>query len=241
VTTPRLLVASVEPVSFVDGPGARLTVFLQGCNLDCVNCHNPSLIDAQGQAAWWEIDELLDLLRPRAGFLRGVTLSGGEATGQLDGVVALFTAIGEDPALAHLTRLVDTNGTLHPAGWQRLVPVMEGAMIDLKAIDDDTHRRLTGSGNAEVLRSIRLVHALGRLHELRLLVIEGITDQPDELTRYARFVAELDPAIPLRVLAFRHHGTRTKARHWPETSEASVARVVDALRAHGLREVRAPA
>lgn len=241
MSAPRLLVASVEPVSFVDGPGARLTVFLQGCNLDCVNCHNPSLIDAHGSAAWWEIDQLLDLLRPRAGFLRGVTLSGGEATGQLDGLVALLAAIGDDAELAHLTRLVDTNGTLDPAGWERLVPVMEGAMIDLKAIDEATHRRLTGAGNAEVLRSIRLVHARGRLHELRLLIIEGVNDQPDVLDRTARFVTELDADLPLRVLAFRHHGTRAKARHWPETSAATVARVVDTLRAHGLREVRAPA
>lgn len=236
----RLLVAGIEPVSFVDGPGARLTVFLQGCNLDCVTCHNPSLIDAHGSARWWEIDELLDLLRTRAGFLRGVTLSGGEATGQLDALVALLTAIGRDPGLAHLTRLIDTNGTLDPAGWERLAPVMEGAMIDLKAIDDATHQQLTGAGNAEVLASIRLVHALGRLHELRLLVIEGVTDQPDELDRYARFVAELDPGIPLKVLAFRHDGTRAKARHWPETSATTLDRVADTLRAHGLEQVRAP-
>lgn len=241
MTTPRLLVAGVAPVSFVDGPGARLTVFLQGCNLDCVTCHNPSLIDADGSAEWWEIDALLELLRPRASFLRGVTVSGGEATGQLDGLVALFTAIGQAPGLGHLTRLVDTNGTLDPTGWERLAPVIQGAMIDLKAIDEATHRQLTGAGNAEVLRSIRVVHALGRLHEVRLLIIEGITDRPDDLERTARFVAELDPGIPLRVLAFRHHGTRTKARHWPETTTAACARVVDTLRAHGLREVRAPA
>lgn len=234
-----LEVASTVPVSFVDGPGNRFTVFLQGCNLDCFNCHNAALIGTSRAATWRSIDELLDELRPRAGFLSGVTVTGGEATLQLEGLIALFAAVRADPATRHLTTLVDSNGTLDEAGWRRLAPVMDGAMIDVKAIDEATHRRITGSGNAEVLRSVRVLHELDRLVELRLLVIEGLTDTPEELAAYAELVTSLDAATPVRIMAYRHHGVRATGLHWPETRPETMDRVEATLHTHGVRDVRA--
>ena len=84
---PRL-VADTIAFSDVDGPGNRFVVFLQGCNFDCVACHNPQTIP--GNAAVVEghhphhvsVDELLVQIRRAAPFIRGITVSGGEATQQ---------------------------------------------------------------------------------------------------------------------------------------------------------------
>jgi pyruvate formate lyase activating enzyme len=235
-----LRVASTIPVSFVDGPGNRFTIFLQGCNFDCFNCHNPTLIGPSNEAASRSVADLVEEIRRHAPFLSGVTVSGGEATLQLDGVVALFRAIKADPELAHLTTYLDSNGTLDDAGWWRLAPVMDAAMIDIKAIDDATHRLITGQGNTEVLASVRTLHMLGRLEEIRLLVIEGLTDSETELTAYAAFVRSVDPDLPLRLMAYRHHGVRAKGRAWPETSQVVVEEVAELLRSHGLTNVRTP-
>lgn len=235
-----LSVASTLPVSFVDGPGNRCTIFLQGCNFDCFNCHNPSLIGESNQASWIGVDALVERIRGYAPFLTGVTVSGGEATLQLDGLVALFAAIKADPELAHLTTYVDSNGTLDRAGWLRLAPVLDGAMIDVKAIDDTTHRIITGKGNAEVLASVRTLWELELLTEIRLLVIEGLTDSEAELTAYAAFVRTVDATLPVRLMAYRHHGVREKGRRWPETSQVAVEEVAELLRTHGLTDVRTP-
>ena len=40
-TQPKFLVNKILPLSFVDGPGCRTAVFLQGCNIHCSYCHNP--------------------------------------------------------------------------------------------------------------------------------------------------------------------------------------------------------
>jgi pyruvate formate lyase activating enzyme len=169
-----------------------------------------------------------------APFLSGVTVSGGEATVQWQFVHELFRWLAEDPATAHLTRLIDTNGDAEPVVWDTLAGSMHGAMVDLKALDPEVHQVLTHRDNARVLASIRQLAELGRLHEVRLLVVPGINDTPEQLAATARWLAELDPAPPVVVQGFRHHGARPAARRWseatPEDLDAAAARLIE----HGL-------
>lgn len=281
----RGLVAETLPSSFVDGPGHRAVVFLQGCTFDCINCHNPSTInvcDACGicldacepgalvataagiafdparctrcnaclaicpsasnpMVAERTVDELLTALRPTAPFLSGVTVTGGEPTMQLDFLVELFEGIRADHELRGLTTFVDSNGDLDTAGWDRLAPVLDGAMIDLKAATPGLHRFLTGHDNGRVLASIAHLHELGLLHEVRLLVIEGATDLPEELSAFAGAIGAVDRSIRVRLMAFRHAGTRQAARLLPETTPGTIERVAATLREAGLTRVEIPA
>ena len=134
--SPSALLADVVPFSWVDGPGNRFAVFLQGCNLDCLACHNPHTMPRRTpRARSVAVDELLDQVRPLAPYLSGVTVSGGEATLQAGFVAAWFDALRADPATARLTRFVDSNGCADDAVWDLLLPRTEGVMLDLKALD----------------------------------------------------------------------------------------------------------
>ena len=107
----RASVADVIPFSWVDGPGNRFAIFLQGCNFDCVACHNPQTIPhAEGTHFLTSIDELLVKIRKAAPFISGITVSGGEATQQAEFVHAIFRAVKADPQLGRLTCFVDSNG-----------------------------------------------------------------------------------------------------------------------------------
>lgn len=235
------LVANTQAFSAVDGPGSRFVLFMQGCNFDCIACHNPSTIDRcpidSPDVERMTVGGVIERLLRTAPFVGGITVTGGEPTLQLDFLVDLFTAVKSDPLLGHLTTLVDTNGTLAVAGWERLAPVMDGAMVDLKAATPDLHHHLTRAGNTRVVESIRWLDKQSKLAEVRLLVIEGVTDTPDELEAWAGAIREIDPAMPVRVLGFRHLGTRRPAREWPETSPQTLLAVVEALRHHGLTSV----
>jgi YjjW family glycine radical enzyme activase len=278
-----LEIAATLTFSAVDGPGNRYVIFLQGCNFDCVACHNPSTIgrcDACGScvpacphgalssstsgvvvydAASCDrcraclvpcpIDSdpavrliasaaMVEEVREVAAFLTGITVTGGEPTMQLDGLIGLFSGIKEDPGLSRLTTLVDSNGNLPQRGWERLLPVMDGAMIDLKGASDDLHTRLTKHSNQPVKDSIRFLAENGKLTEVRILVIEGVTDTDAELAGWAEFVTGVDPDVPVRVMGFRHQGTRTPAQEWAETSDAAVERVQLRLADLGLNQVQ---
>jgi pyruvate formate lyase activating enzyme len=206
--------------SNVDGPGNRFVVFLQGCNFDCVACHNPQTIPlAIGDHFRTRVDEVLAKIRVAEPFLGGITVSGGEATLQLDFVHALFTAVKADPQLRRLTCFVDSNGSLDDAGWHRLAPVMDGAMIDLKCLDEGIHVQMTGQSNAPVLRSIELLAGMNLLYEVRLLILHGVNDGRSLLHRTGQWLASIDPAMRVKVIGFRAHGARP---HDPELVEPTV-------------------
>lgn len=242
----RGLVADVVRSSYVDGPGNRYVVFLQGCTFDCVGCHNPHTITTRPTptSRWMSVDEVAADIARVAPFLSGVTVSGGEATRQWEFVLALFERLSLDRDTSRLTRLVDTNGDAPEEVWDALARSMHGAMVDLKALDPEVHRRLTRSGNERVLASIRHLNRLWRLDEVRLLVVPGVNDSSAQLAATAEWLGELDPIPAITVQGFRHHGTRRAARSWAEASRGHVEEVADVLVGHGLARsavrVRAP-
>jgi pyruvate-formate lyase-activating enzyme len=210
------LLADIVPFSWVDGPGNRFAVFLQGCNLDCIACHNPHTMPLQTPLARRvSVPDLLEEVRPLVPFLSGVTVSGGEATLQAPFVAAWFTALHDDRDTEGLTRYVDSNGCADDATWDLLLPHTDGVMLDLKALDVATHRELTGLGNAQVLDSLDRLVAEQRLVEVRLLVVPGHNDSEAALRSTGDYLAQHAPGIPVKVIGFRPHGVRAAARHIP--------------------------
>ena len=251
------LVTDTVTFSNVDGPGNRFVVFLQGCNFDCIACHNPYTINLcnhcgdcvaacpsgaigfslTGSVVWdrdlcqgtdacivacqWDstpkalrrsVEDLLVEIRRAAQFLSGITVSGGEATQQADFLRELFGAVRADRALADLTCFVDSNGAVDRSTWNSLLLVLDGAMIDLKCLDPDIHRSLTGHPNDQVLDSIRYLDAVHRLYEVRLLLLPGINDDITLLERTADWLAEVNPTMRVKLIGFRKHGVRPAGR-----------------------------
>jgi pyruvate formate lyase activating enzyme len=229
-STPALL-ADTAPFSFVDGPGNRFVAFFQGCTFDCVACHNPQTIPqlVLPTCRAVTVPELVAEVRAVAPYLRGITASGGECTLQASFVVQWFAALAADDELSRLTRFVDSNGDADPATWDALDGVMDAAMLDLKAFDREVHERITGRSNARVLASIELLAGRGQLHEVRLLIIPGVTDKPDLLGRTATWLHDTAPGVPVVLLPFGHHGVRAAGRTWREATAADLERVAAVL------------
>ncbi len=173
-------------------------------------------------------------------FIEGITVSGGEATTQLPFVVALFTAIKNDPQLRHLTCLVDSNGMLSETGWEKLLPVCDGAMLDLKAWGSECHQQLTGRDNQQIKRSICLLAERGKLAELRLLVIPDQVDYLHHIDELATFIKRLGD-VPVRLNVFHAHGVYGEAQSWASATPEDVEPLADALKVRGVSRLIFPA
>lgn len=232
------LVADVIPFSWVDGPGNRFTIFLQGCNFDCRACHNPQTIPLTSVHAHNEtVESLMQQIRAAMPHISGVTISGGEATLQADFVYSLFLGLKTAADTRHLSLFIDTNGSASTAVWDQLIPVTDGFMVDLKAWPDTLHVELTGQSNLPVLAAIRYLARAGKLYEVRLMIVPGINDDPEDLVHIARFLTSIDPTMRVKINHFHAHGTRSPASDWAEADADTRESYVQLLRSSGVQHI----
>lgn len=231
-------------LTLVEGrPGESRVRWQASLCTHCDRCLDACPRSASPKTHQMSVAEVLILLRRYGPLLTGITVSGGEATTQLPFVIDLFAAIKAAPDLAHLSCLLDSNGSLGETGWQRLLPVLDGVMIDLKGWRESVHHSLTGQGRERVLASLQLLARAGKLAEVRLLHVPGRTDFIDADGKLeaglASFLQSLGP-VPIRLNGFRHHGVRGEATGWQEAAMEELERLSNALKVKGFGPVSLP-
>ncbi|MEJ2577574.1 MAG: radical SAM protein [Kineosporiaceae bacterium] len=223
------------------GPGWRHLLYLQGCQFDCLACSGPLLMPRSPRGMLpVSVAEVIEPIAADVPFLSGVTISGGEPTVQPDFLLALLTRLRDDPRTARLTRFLATNGDVDPALWEALAPLLDGVLLDVKALDEDRHIVLTGRSNTRVLDSAVNLSARGLLHEVRLLLIPGINDSDEQLHRLATWLLGIDPDVRVRVVEFEKRGTRICARDLLTPRRSDLARYWRVLDSAGVQELSVP-
>ncbi|WP_050938449.1 YjjW family glycine radical enzyme activase [Vibrio harveyi] len=183
----------------------------------CQHQSNPKITD-------YSVEAMLDLIRKQRFFISGVTVSGGESTLQLPFIIALFRGIKQDPELQHLTCFIDSNGSLSTAGWEKVLPYMDGAMIDLKSWQSETHHWLVGRDNHRVFQAIQYLAEASKLYEVRLLHIPGKSDLDTEVATVGHYLQALPESVNIRLNAFQHHGVTGEALGWEKCSQDEMER-----------------
>lgn len=226
----------VDALSLVDG---KISFAPDACD-QCDDCIKACPINANPMVQSYSVRDILDIARKNLVFLDGITMSGGEATTQLKFIVALFKAIKEDAELCALSCFIDTNGHLSESSWEKVLPYTDGVMLDIKAVDDDIHHKLTGKSNARSLSSAKILHNVGKLFELRYLVIPDFTDEENEVERFCQFTEAIGGDIKVKLNAFQHHGVVGEALGWPKTQKATIEDIATKLRNRGISQVATP-
>ncbi len=197
---------SIESFGTVDGPGVRLVVFLQGCPLRCIYCHNPDTWELSGGNEM-SAAEIIDLYLKRKEFYSGgITVTGGEPLLQIDFVTELFILAKQN----NIDTCIDTSGiTFNSSNTEKMDTLMKYTdlvMLDIKHIDSDVHTSLTGKPNDNILLFAEYLDNKNIPFWIRHVVVEGYTDSPKDLEKLGEYIGKFKNLLALDVLPFHNLG-----------------------------------
>lgn len=201
---------SKESFGTVDGPGIRYVLFMQGCPLRCIYCHNPDTWET-GKGEKITPDEVLQEFNKNRSFYSkgGITVTGGEPLLQVDFLTELFKKAKAE----NIHTCIDTSGitynTDNPAYMQKLDELMKYTdlvMLDIKHIDPESHKKLTSKDNSRVLDFAKYLETKKIPLWVRHIIIEGYTDKPEDLRKLGEFIGKLKNLKALDVLPYHTMG-----------------------------------
>jgi pyruvate formate lyase activating enzyme len=197
--------------STVDGPGVRVVAWTSGCMWRCLYCHNPDTWTMSNGIPVTVANAAAELRKYRRGLAvmsGGFTLSGGEPLMQHRFAVKLFA---EAKAMQVHTAL-DTNGYYGDRLSDAELETIDLVLLDIKAWDNERHRRLTGMDVGPTLDFARRLAARRRPVWLRFVLVPGLTEDPDDVAQIASFVGSLGNVERVDVLPFHQLGQYKWAR-----------------------------
>ena len=205
-----LRVHSVESFGSVDGPGIRFVIFLKGCAMRCQYCHNPDTWDRAGGNLRSVDDVLSQALRYRSywGEKGGITVSGGEALLQIQPLTELFHKAKD----LGINTCLDTSAQPFSrkdgrfSAFEALMKYTDLVLLDIKHIDNDAHKRLTGWENENILDCARYLSDIHKPVWIRHVLVPGINDDDESLHRLRSFIDTLSNVERVEVLPYHDLG-----------------------------------
>lgn len=204
---------------------------------DCDKCLQICPQSSSPKCYWLEVKKIVEMVGKRKNFLSGITISGGEATQQFEFIFELFQAIKSNQNLASLTTFLDTNGSLSIDKWQRILPVIDGVMVDLKSFNPQAHYDITGQSNKVVLESIEYLAQVNKLYEVRVLILPGFNDNENDLEEMANYLRKIAAEIRIKLIKFRNHGIKNSDYLLFEPTDAKMNNVKDIFLKHNFSSV----
>ena len=183
---------SFESFGTVDGPGVRFVVFFQGCPMRCLYCHNPDTW-VSGNGTQFTAKAVLEKMTRNITFYTtgGITATGGEPMLQLDFLIELFELAKQE----NIHTCLDTSGVMfNPDDSERmekidrLIKSTDLVMLDIKHIDDEEHKKLTGHSNKNILAFAKYLNKNNVQMRVRHVIVPKITDDKNELISLGKFL-----------------------------------------------------
>ncbi|MCD4770676.1 MAG: glycyl-radical enzyme activating protein [Bacteroidales bacterium] len=218
------LIFNIKRYAIHDGPGIRVTFFMKGCPLGCRWCHNPEgisqeveevvRVDRIGEKEFrvketvgrkYTVEDLFVVIEKERVFIDesggGVTFSGGEPLMQHLFLFEALTRFKKDD----IHTAVDTSGQTDRPVLEKIIPVTDLFLFDIKHMDPVRHKEYTGVSNEKILSNYKFILKMNKDVIVRIPVIPGYNDGIDHLNLLKKFLHEPDRENLLRIDLLPYH------------------------------------
>lgn len=201
-----LNVHSIETLGTHDGPGVRFVIFLQGCKLKCLYCHNPDTIAMEGGTEY-TVEALFEsIMKSKAYFGKngGVTVSGGEPLLQAKALIQLFKMLKKEG----IHTAIDTNGRILNNFVKDLLDnYTDLVLLDIKHMTEEGYQYITGMKNNQTTFNLsKHREESGKPMWLRYVLIPEITGEPHLLKSLGEYFKDFSSIEKLEILPYHKLG-----------------------------------
>ncbi|NLZ45129.1 MAG: pyruvate formate lyase-activating protein [Clostridiales bacterium] len=193
---------SFESLGAVDGPGLRFVVFMQGCPLRCLYCHNPDswhISDARFQLT---PEEVFEKIHGVLTFIEGVTISGGEPLIQADFCCELID-------ICHKYKLhvaIDTSGIVSLKKTKTVIEKADMLILDIKDVINDDCKTLTGAGNESCIATLDFCKKINKEVWIRQVLLPEYTMKDEKLKMLGTFLTNYSCITKVELLPYHTLG-----------------------------------
>ena len=225
------LIFDIKRFALHDGPGIRTTVFLKGCPLNCMWCHNPEsrcfstepymhvdklegkVFKKQKEIGYWKTVEkvMIEIEKDNVFFEEsggGVTFSGGEPFAQYEFLTGLLTACRNK----NIHTSVDTTGFIEKKKLESVYKLVDLFLYDLKHMDDKLHKKFTGVSNKLIIENLEWLSNRKRNIRIRFPVVPGYNDSEKNINLMRILLEKLYPNVKHIDLLPYHKMAGSKAK-----------------------------
>lgn len=201
-------VASIETTGFVDGPGVRIVVFLQGCPLRCLYCHNPENAFFETEKQALTAEDIVKKARryvPYFGKDGGVTFSGGEPLKQPKFLLQALKLCKEN----NINTCIDTSGVAidileNKKLYEEILKYVDLVILDIKAVDAQDYKTLTGRDISYFTEFLKLCQKSKKNLWIRQVIVPGINDNEQNILKLKKFISKIKNVKKVELLPYHN-------------------------------------
>ena len=196
---------SVETMGLVDGPGIRYVVFLQGCKLRCLFCHNPETWKME-EKNMTTAEELIDKIKRYKNYFGkegGVTFSGGDPLCQPEFLLECLNQCKQEGIHTCLdTSGVGCNKEIYP----EILSYTDLVILDIKAVTPEAYKKMTGYPMKDFLEFLELCQKLEKKLWLRQVIVPGINDTEEYILKLKKYIKNIKNVERVELILYHLYG-----------------------------------
>lgn len=197
-------ISSIETLGTLDGPGIRYVVFLQGCKLRCLYCHNPETWDINGKAEEISPQELVKNVEKYKNYFGkdgGVTFSGGEPLLQPEFLLESLKLCKEKG----IHTCLDTAGVGF-GEYDEILKFVDLVILDVKAVETAEYKKITGLNMDKFCEFVEICQRLNKKLWLRQVIVPNLNDDKQHIEKLNNFVSKLKNVEKVELLPYKTIG-----------------------------------